>query len=84
MRTGNLQRGKTFQEFMNFLLEEDELAFELVFVQTFPCNRSDCRFCSFVNSRDTIEAATIGRQIKKFGHFTYITNNLSYLLFLLP
>ena len=63
---------------MNFLLEEDELAFELVFVQKFPWNRSDCRFCSFVNSRDTIEATTIGRQIKKLGHFTCISNNLSY------
>ena len=61
---------------MNFLLEEDKLAFELVFVQLlFPCNRSDCQFCSFVNSRDTIETTTDGRQIKNVRAF-YVYNYL--------
>ena len=69
---------------MNFLLEEDELTVELVFVQTFPCKRSDCRFCSFVNARDTIEGTTIGRENKTLQHFTCITNNLSYLSLLVP
>ena len=39
---------------MNFLLEEDELTVELVFVQTFPCKRSDCRFCYLCHKCPTI------------------------------